>query len=160
MKKKKENRLLEERVSHRTAQLNSKMDELKATQSQLIQSEKMASLGELSAGIAQEMQNPLNFVNNFSEVNTELIDEMEDEIKKGDYEEALALSKDIKENQKKNYLDNIFCQNVEEVGKKEIIIFHLLIYHNFLCNYFHLSIHFFIIQFILTPIRKSSVHIF
>ncbi len=76
---KKENRLLEERVQHRTAQLNKSIEELKATQEQLIQSEKMASLGELTAGIAHEIQNPLNFVNNFSEVSNELIQEIKEE---------------------------------------------------------------------------------
>jgi len=81
--------------------LEKTLKELKTTQTQLIQSEKMASLGELTAGIAHEIQNPLNFVNNFSEVNAELIDEMKQEMDKGNLGEAKAIADDIKENEQK-----------------------------------------------------------
>tara|TARA_Y100000780_G_scaffold94419_2_gene85812 strand:+ start:4907 stop:7057 length:2151 start_codon:yes stop_codon:yes gene_type:complete len=92
---------LEQQVKERTAALNQSLEELKTTQSQLIQSEKMASLGELTAGIAHEIQNPLNFVNNFSEVSNELVDEMNEELDKGDLEEVKAISLDIKQNLEK-----------------------------------------------------------
>src|SRR5262249_41115706 len=72
--------LLEQEVARQTVELRTSLENLKATQSQLIQSEKMASLGELTAGIAHEIQNPLNFVNNFSEVSNEMIDEMKSEL--------------------------------------------------------------------------------
>ena len=74
---------LEIQVKHRTEMLENTIQTLKNTQSQLIQSEKMASLGELTAGIAHEIQNPLNFVNNFSEVNKELLGDLHQEIEKG-----------------------------------------------------------------------------
>ena len=81
--------------------LQQSLEELNAAQAQLIQSEKMASLGELTAGIAHEIQNPLNFVNNFSEVSTELVDEMNDEIEKGNLEDAKQIAQDLKQNLEK-----------------------------------------------------------
>ena len=92
--KNKSNRILADQKNT----LENTLEQLKATQAQLVQSEKMASLGELTAGIAHEIQNPLNFVNNFSEVSAELVDEMNEEIEKGDLKEVKAIALDIKQN--------------------------------------------------------------
>jgi len=96
-----QNVLLEKQVEERTSALNQSLENLKATQSQLIQSEKMASLGELTAGIAHEIQNPLNFVNNFSEVSHELLIEMKEELNNGDLEEVREITNDIEQNLEK-----------------------------------------------------------
>ena len=93
--------ILQEEVNRQTAEIRQTLDNLKATQKQLIQSEKMASLGELTAGIAHEIQNPLNFVNNFSEVNSEMIDELKNGLATGNLQLANELADDIKSNEQK-----------------------------------------------------------
>ena len=103
----KKNKLLDAQ----TTQLTEQRDELKTTlanlkqiQTQLVQSEKLASLGELTAGIAHEIQNPLNFVNNFSDVNREMIEELKEELKNGNIEEVLEIADIIQQNEEKiNY---------------------------------------------------------
>ena len=107
-----ENRMLEEKVARRTNQVQQQKEEietqrdyleetltdLKKTQDQLIQKEKLASLGELTAGIAHEIQNPLNFVNNFSEVSTELVDELKAEVLAGRTDDILAIADGLAQN--------------------------------------------------------------
>jgi two-component system NtrC family sensor kinase len=96
--------ILNKKIEKQKHKLEKALNNLKSSQAQLIQSEKMASLGELTAGIAHEIQNPLNFVNNFSELNTELVDEMKKELANGNAPEAIKIADDIRENEQKiNY---------------------------------------------------------
>jgi signal transduction histidine kinase len=102
--KQKVNFLLHEqntKINLQKSKTENALENLRSTQQQLIQKEKMASLGELTAGIAHEIQNPLNFVNNFSDVNKELLAEMKDEIAKGNYDEVKAIANDVMDNQEK-----------------------------------------------------------
>ena len=115
-----EKRILEETVATRTRDLEESLQELRATQDQLVQSEKMASLGELTAGIAHEIQNPLNFVNNFAELNEELLTESVDLIKAQDLDEAQSLLLDIKENTAK----------IKQHGKRADVIVKSMLQHS------------------------------
>jgi signal transduction histidine kinase/ligand-binding sensor domain-containing protein len=97
----KERSLAREKELAQAKEIEKAYHQLKKTQTQLVQSEKMASLGELTAGIAHEIQNPLNFVNNFSEVNVELIVELQQEIEKNNPEAVKSIANDIALNEKK-----------------------------------------------------------
>ena len=146
-----QNLLLEQRVDQRTIELSAQKNELEQSlhelnraQLQLIQKEKMASLGELTSGIAHEIQNPLNFVNNFSDVTIELVTELRQEIENNDPLEALALTEDIKQNLEKisqhgKRADGIVKAMLEhsrvDTGKKEMTDINKLISESMRLSY-------------------------
>ena len=125
----KERAMTREKELRQAREIEKAYNELKTTQAQLVQSEKMASLGELTAGIAHEIQNPLNFVNNFSEVNAELIEEAEAELINGNTKEVSNLLKDLKENELKisqhgkradGIVKNMLQHSRTSAGEKEL----------------------------------------
>lgn len=139
--KQKANILLQEQKE----KIQSTLKKLESTQSQLIQSEKMASLGELTAGIAHEIQNPLNFVNNFSDVNRELLAELRQELETGNISEAKLIVSNIAENEERvghhgkradAIVKGMLQHSKSSIGAKEFVDFNALI-----SEYIRLSIH-------------------
>jgi two-component system, NtrC family, sensor kinase len=125
-----QNELLEQQVQDRTTELTKSIETLKSAQAQLIQSEKMASLGELTAGIAHEIQNPLNFVNNFSELNTELIDDLKKELTSNNRQSVEEIADSIRQNQEKinqhgkradAIVKNMLQHSRKSTGQKELV---------------------------------------
>jgi signal transduction histidine kinase len=145
LKARKELRENNQQLSAANARLNSALLELKSAQAQLIQSEKMASLGELTAGIAHEIQNPLNFVNNFSEVNKELLAEMKEEMEKGNIDGAKGIANDVIANEGKinqhgkragNIVKGMLQHSQTSIGIKEPTNFNALVeeYFKLICH--------------------------
>jgi signal transduction histidine kinase len=117
-------------IDEQKTKVEQTLSDLKSTQAQLMQQEKMASLGEMTAGIAHEIQNPLNFVNNFSEVNTELLNDMKKEIDEGDLQEAKKIADSIIDNEQKilhhgkradNIVKGMLLHSRQNTGQKEMI---------------------------------------
>lgn len=119
-----QNELLEEQVQKRTSELHQSLDELKTTQDQLVQREKLASLGELTAGIAHEIQNPLNFVNNFAEVSVELVEELNEERQKPADQRDEALETDLLHDLSQN------VQKINDHGKRAASIVRGMLQHS------------------------------
>ncbi len=137
--------ILNEQIEAQKKKLIEALANLKATQAQLIQSEKMASLGELTAGIAHEIQNPLNFVNNFSDINVELVQEMKEALAAGNTQLATKVAADISANEEKINLHgkradaivkNMLQHSRISNGKKELTDLNVLVY-----EYLRLSYH-------------------
>ncbi len=144
---KKQNIILEEKVTERTVELNKSLAELRSTQAQLIHSGKLASLGELTAGIAHEIQNPLNFVNNFSDLSVDLVKELNEEISKPHIDKSFVteLFDDLAQNQEKINLHGKRASSIvksmlehsrERTEKKELTDINVLV-----DEYFRLSYH-------------------